>query len=132
MDYRSSSLLSVSCYRLVTNFQETNRQQETHARRDERTVTSKHLFHVERSLLIPNFFINLLNRFHLRGPPVLHLGLVKYYTIMLEDRLGERSKEVYNSQPNLLNKEDLEHTNNIKNYHDSCCLTSVLTSYKMS
>jgi hypothetical protein len=74
MDYRSSSLLSVSCYRLVTNFQETNRQQETHARRDERTVTSKHLFHVERSLLIPNFFINLLNRFHLRGPPVLHLG----------------------------------------------------------
>ena len=31
----------VSCYRLVTNFQETNRQQETHARRDERTVIPK-------------------------------------------------------------------------------------------
>ena len=27
-------------------------------------------------------------RFHLRGPPVLHLGLVKYYTIMLEDNVG--------------------------------------------
>ena len=25
----------VSCYRLVTNFQETNRQQETHARRED-------------------------------------------------------------------------------------------------
>jgi len=35
IDYRSSSLLSVSCYRLVTNFQETNRQQETHARRED-------------------------------------------------------------------------------------------------
>ena len=52
----SYSLLSVSCYRLVTNFQETNRQQETHARRDERTVISKPHFHVEMSLLIPNFF----------------------------------------------------------------------------
>ena len=31
----------VACYRLVTNFQETNRQQETHARRDERTVIPK-------------------------------------------------------------------------------------------
>ena len=31
----------VACYRLVTNFQETNRQQETHARRDERTVISE-------------------------------------------------------------------------------------------
>ena len=44
VDYRSSSSPSshvVSCYRLVTNFQETNRQQETHARRDERTVISE-------------------------------------------------------------------------------------------
>ena len=49
VDYRSSSSPSshvVSCYRLVTNFQETNRQQETHARRDERTVIPKSIYYI--------------------------------------------------------------------------------------